>query len=57
MQIEVFSIPMTGDPSAVEGLNTFLRSHKVLAIDRVAVTDEGGQFWSVFMRYQPVAAR
>jgi len=53
MQIQVFSIPMEGDPEATEQLNTFLRSQKVLSIEKAAVAAGGRQYWSVCVEYLP----
>jgi hypothetical protein len=53
MQVRVFSIPMEGDEDAQEDLNRFLRGHKVLSIDKVAVVAQGRQFWSICVEYLP----
>jgi hypothetical protein len=39
MQIRVFAIPMDGDPEATAELNIFLRSQKVLCVEKSAVVD------------------
>lgn len=41
MQIRVFSIPMDGELQALEEMNDFLRSQKVLSVEKVAVVDHG----------------
>jgi len=41
MQIQVFSIPMEGDEDAVAQLNLFLRTHKVLCIEKAPVLAQG----------------
>jgi len=53
MQIQVFSIPMEGDAEATEQLNAFLRSQKVLSIEKAAVAAGGRQYWSVCVEYLP----
>jgi hypothetical protein len=44
MQIQVFSIPMEGDEEATQQLNLFLRTHKVLSIDKAPVIAAGRQY-------------
>jgi len=51
MQIQVFSIPMEGDEDAVAQLNLFLRTHKVLCIEKAPVLAQGRQYWSVCVEY------
>lgn len=51
MQIQVFSIPMEGDEEAVAQLNLFLRTHKVLCIEKAPVLAQGRQYWSVCVEY------
>jgi superfamily II DNA helicase RecQ len=51
MQIQVFSIPMEGDEDAVAQLNRFLRTHKVLCIEKAPVLAHGRQYWSVCVEY------
>jgi superfamily II DNA helicase RecQ len=53
VQIQVFSIPMEGDEEATEQLNRFLRTHKVLCIEKAAVIAQGRQFWSVCVEFLP----
>ncbi len=53
MQIQVFSIPMEGDEEATEQLNRFLRTHKVLCIEKAAVVAQGRQYWSVCVEFLP----
>jgi len=55
MQIQVFSVPMEGDEEAVAAVNRFLRAHKVLSIEKVAVQQAGRQFWSLCLEYLPKA--
>jgi superfamily II DNA helicase RecQ len=51
MQIQIFSIPMEGDDEAVAQLNLFLRTHKVLCVEKAPVVAQGRQFWSVCVEY------
>jgi hypothetical protein len=53
MQVQVFAIPMDGDAEALEALNRFLRSQKVLSLDKVAVVDGGRPHWSSCVEYLP----
>jgi hypothetical protein len=51
MQIQVLSIPVDGDGNSMEELNVFLRTHRVLSVDKVAVMDQGRRYWSVYVEY------
>jgi ribonuclease D len=54
MQVRVFTIPMDGEGNdAVDELNVFLRSQKVLSVEKVAVVDRGRHFWSLCIEYLP----
>jgi superfamily II DNA helicase RecQ len=53
MQIQVFSIPMEGDEEATQQLNLFLRTHKVLSIEKAPVIAAGRQYWSVCVEFLP----
>lgn len=53
MQIRVFSIPMDGELQALEEMNDFLRSQKVLSVEKVAVVDHGRHYWSICVEYLP----
>jgi superfamily II DNA helicase RecQ len=46
MSIEVFSINAKGDSVASEGLNQFLRSHRILSVERRLIEDGGQSFWT-----------
>ncbi len=50
-QYEVFFLSAFGAHGAVEELNTFMRSHKVLNVDRKAIDSERGTGWMVFVEY------
>ena len=53
MQIQVFAIPSAGDGLAIEELNRFLRSHKVLSVSKTNVNDNGRCYWSICVEYLP----
>ena len=53
MQSRVFAIPMDGEPGALEELSVFLRSQKVLSVEKVAVVDHGRHYWSMCVEYLP----
>lgn len=44
---------MDGDSVATDELNVFLRTQKVLSVDKVAVVDQGRHYWSVCVEYLP----
>jgi len=50
MQIKSFTIPVFSAEYAEEELNKFLRSHRVLQLER-HFCSEGGGFWAVFVEY------
>lgn len=50
MQLKVFTIPVTSPEAMEEEANRFLRSHRVMTIDR-QFTHEGGGYWTVFITY------
>lgn len=51
MQIKVFTIPVTSPENMEEEANKFLRSHRIMTVDR-QFTAEGGGYWTVFVTYQ-----
>jgi len=53
MQVRVFAIPMEGEPDALEELNVFLRSHRVLSVEKAAVVDHGRHYWAICVEYLP----
>jgi hypothetical protein len=54
MQIRVFAIPMDGEGTdAVDEVNVFLRSQRVLSVDKVAVVEHGRHCWSLCVEYLP----
>ena len=51
MQIKIFTIPVTFSSSQEEEINRFLRSHRVLTVDRHFSSEDGG-YWSLLVTYQ-----
>lgn len=50
MQVKIVTIPLLDVNAAETELNRFLRSHRVLQIDK-NFTPENGGYWSVFVTY------
>ena len=59
MQLRFFNLPIHGPAEAVEELNQFLASRRVLAVDRQFVTDGPNSAWSLCVSYDasPAATR
>ena len=51
MQMAFFSIPARDDPVIQEDLNRFLRSHRVLTVDREFVGQGDNSFWALAVEY------
>ena len=51
MQIKIFTIPIIGGEKLTEELNVFLRSQKILHIERQIATSHQGTFWSFCINY------
>ena len=51
MQIKTFSVPLLGGEKLNEELNAFLRSKKVLELDKQLVVSNGSAFWSFCVSY------
>lgn len=51
MQVKFFQIPSAGDQSVEGELNAFLRSHRVLKVDRELVQRESAPCWAVCVEY------
>ena len=47
MALRVFTVPIHDDGTVIEELNAFLRSHKVLTVDRRWVEQGASSFWSL----------
>lgn len=53
MQIKVFTIPLFDNTAITEEMNSFLRCHKVLTVDRQQVTLGEQAFWTFCVTYLP----
>ena len=51
MQFKVFTIPVTDDGTAIEDMNRFLRSHKVLETEQQLVSTKNGVQWHFCIKY------
>ena len=51
MQYKIFSIPVTDDGSAIEEMNRFLRSHKVLETEQQLISTKNGAQWHFCIKY------
>src|ERR1700678_3007827 len=52
MQIRMFTVrALDPDDGAIEDLNSFLRSHRIAAVDRQFVADGANSFWTVFVTF------
>lgn len=57
MQVKLFTLPTYGETQVEEELNKFLRSHRVLQLERHFCAEQGG-YWAVLVEYSggdPVA--
>ena len=50
MQIKLFTMPVFGGEQVEEEVNKFLRSHRVLQLERHFVADQGG-YWAMLVEY------
>jgi superfamily II DNA helicase RecQ len=50
MQIKIFTLPVHGAEQAVDDLNKFLRSHRVLQTERHFCPENGG-YWAILVEY------
>ncbi len=51
MQLKFFKIPPDGNISEEEELNRFLRSHRVLTVEREFVAQGDRSFWAISVEY------
>jgi superfamily II DNA helicase RecQ len=51
MQLKMFSIPALDPGDAVEEMNVFLRTHRILSLDRRLVGADATAFWAVSVEY------
>lgn len=55
MQIKIFTVPVISGEQLNEELNRFLRSQKIVEIDKQVVVQGGNTYWSFCITYLPVA--
>ena len=51
MQFKVFHIPFTGESEAEEEMNKFLRSHRIVTVQRELTQTPAGTFWCFCVEY------
>lgn len=56
MQLKIFTIPIHHGDEVEEEFNRFLRSHKILEVDRQIVVLDNSAYWSFAVSYLPTAA-
>ena len=57
MQIKFFTIPINDESQAEEDLNRFLRSKKILSLERKFVDDGQNSLWSICVSYHDGGSR
>jgi len=51
MQIKIFTIPIGDSGRAVQEMNAFLRSHKILEVENQFISNDNGAYWCFCVRY------
>lgn len=51
MQIKLFTIPVLGVSDYNDELNVFLRSHKIVEIEKQLVQSANGVYWCIYISY------
>ena len=51
MQIQVYTIPLFSNENHLAEMNAFLRSHKIIDVEKSLISDEGKSFWTFCVRY------
>lgn len=51
MQFKIFNISCFGDSEAEESLNSFLRSKRIVSVDKQVVNIDEGAYWSFCIRW------
>lgn len=54
MQIQIFTIPVTGGEEMVSELNRFLRANRVADIQKSVIQSSGSSFWTFCVSYLPM---
>ena len=58
MQVKFFVVPLAGAPDAEAELNAFLRSHRVVRLEKHFVGGETGGYWAVAVEFlDPISGR
>lgn len=57
MQLEQFILPVGDSGEALQACNAFLRSVKVLKVNREFVTDGPGSYWAILVEYLDAPSR
>ena len=55
MQINIFTIPVGESGSALQEMNTFLNTHKILEIEQKLISNDNGANWCFCVRYNDQA--
>ncbi len=56
MQIKLFNVPVFGGDGAMDEMNLFLRTTKVLQVENHLISDTSGTFWSFCVKYLETSA-
>lgn len=51
MQIKLFTIPIGDNGTALEEMNRFLRTNKILEVQNQLISNENGAYWCFCVRY------
>ena len=57
MQYAIYTIPVVGGEEQQEALNKFLRSHKIIKVDKEVVNISGDSYWSFCITYMQLPAQ
>lgn len=55
MQFKFFKIPANDSGTFADELNTFLRGHRILSVERELVNGDGGVFWALCVEHLAAA--
>ena len=56
MQVKIFTIPLLAGETLTEEMNHFLRSQRVIDIDKQVVMQNNVAFWSFCITYLPIGS-
>ena len=51
MQVQIFTVPMLANQQQIDEVNTFLRSHSIIDMEKNCVTNNSTTFWTFCIRY------